>query len=81
MPPPPAHERLDRLLDTLQSLAIQLEQLRVSLDVLVELSKDHETRLRLVETHQHRLTPLVGGLVFLITSMATVAITQWFTRI
>jgi hypothetical protein len=77
---PPPSDRLEKLLDTLQSLSLQLEHIRVSLEAVVELTKDHESRLRHVEVAQHRLTPFVSGLVVLLTTLATVAITQWLTH-
>lgn len=65
------NERLDRVLEALQQVNVNLEGLRVSLLGLVKASQDHEMRLRRVERWHHNLTPVLAALTFLLGAVFT----------
>jgi hypothetical protein len=70
-------EKLDRLLESLQQLNVSVESLRVSLAALIEISGDHEKRLRLLERWQQNLTPVLAILTFTLGALFTQALTRF----
>ncbi len=60
----PDNERIDRLLESLSRVSVQLETLRVSLRAVHEDLQDHEQRLRNVEQWKHKLTPVLAAISF-----------------
>jgi hypothetical protein len=57
-------DRLDRILESVQQLNVNLEGLRVMLEALAEAQADHERRLRVLERWRHSLTPILAALTF-----------------
>ena len=64
-------EKLDRIVETLQQVNVNLESLRVTLSSLVEVSDDHESRIRTVERWQQNLTPVLAVLTFMLGAIFT----------
>ena len=64
-------EKLDRIVETLQQVNINLESLRVTLSALVEVSDDHESRIRTIERWQQNLTPVLAVLTFMLGAVFT----------
>ncbi|RLS52609.1 MAG: hypothetical protein DWH91_16300 [Planctomycetota bacterium] len=60
----PDNERIDRLLESLARVSVQLETLRVSLSAVHQDLQDHEQRLRIVEQWKHKLAPILAALLF-----------------
>ena len=58
-------ERIDRIVEAIQQTNVLLEGVRVSMQLLVRRSSDHEARLRVVERWRHNLTPILAALTFL----------------
>ncbi len=67
-------ERLDRVVEALQQINVNLEGLRVALVDLTETTSDHETRLRSMERWRHSLTPVLAALTFVLGAICSVAI-------
>ena len=67
-------ERLDRVVEALQQINVQLEGLRVSLNAVVQATSDHELRLREIERWRYHLSPLLAALTFILGAIFTVAI-------
>jgi hypothetical protein len=70
----PNDERLDRMVESLQQININLEGLRVALIDLTDTSADHEQRLRSVERWRYNLTPVVAAVTFLLGAIGTIAV-------
>ena len=64
-------EKLDRIVEGLQSVNVTLESLRVSLSSLVQICDDQESRLRAVERWQQKLIPLFAILTFMVGAVFT----------
>ena len=64
-------EKLDRIVETLQQVNVNLESLRVTLSSLVAVSDDHESRIRSTERWQQNLTPVLAVLTFLLGAIFT----------
>lgn len=64
-------ERLDRVFESLQQVNVTLEGVRVTLAALVELSGDHELRLRKLERWRNHLTPILAALTFVLGAVVT----------
>ena len=64
-------EKLDRIVESLQQLNVNVESLRVSLSSLIEIAGDHEKRIRLIERWQHNLTPVLAVLTFMLGAVFT----------
>lgn len=75
----PDDERLDRILESLQQVNLNLETLRVSFANLTQMVEDHENRLRVVERWKHHLTPILAALTFTLGAVATVIVQEWLT--
>jgi hypothetical protein len=67
-------DSLDRIVESLSQISVNLESLRVSLMGLTEIKSDHEQRLRSIERWKFHLTPLVTLLTFVFGAICTVAI-------
>ena len=64
-------EKLDRIVEALQEVNVNLEGLRVSMTSLIQASEDHETRIRTVERWQSNLTPFLAALTFILGAVFT----------
>ncbi|MFN0196406.1 MAG: hypothetical protein ACKVT0_06655 [Planctomycetaceae bacterium] len=62
----PLEERLERIQEALHSIDVHLENLRVTITSAIHRGDDHETRLRFIERWQHKLTPILAILTFLV---------------
>ncbi len=62
----PLEERLERIQESLHSIDVHLENLRVTIASTMQRGDDHETRLRFIERWQHKLTPILAILTFLV---------------
>jgi hypothetical protein len=67
-------ERLDRVVESLQQINVNLEGLRVALIDLTETSADHEERLRSVERWRYNLTPVVAAVTFVLGAICSIAV-------
>jgi hypothetical protein len=67
-------ERLDRVVEALQQINVNLEGLRVALVDLTETTADHEDRLRSIEHWKHSLTPVLAALTFVLGAICSVAL-------
>jgi hypothetical protein len=70
-------ERLDRVIEGLQQINVNLEGLRVALVDLTETTADHEDRLRSIERWKHSLTPVLAALTFVLGAICSVAIQKF----
>jgi len=75
----PDDERLDRILESLQQVNVNLETLRVSFANLRQVVEDHESRLRVLERWKHHLTPILAALTFTLGAVAMVIVQKWIT--
>ena len=64
-------EKLDRIVEALQEVNVNLEGLRVSMTSLMHANEDHETRIRAVERWQSNLTPFLAALTFILGAVFT----------
>ncbi|MBI1346180.1 hypothetical protein GC163_07805 [bacterium] len=62
-------DKLDRVLESLQQVAVSVESLRVSLNRLIDVTEDHEQRLRRLETWRNNLTPVIAVSTFVLGSL------------
>lgn len=67
-------DKLDRLTELIQELAVQVERLRGLLEGMAKVSEDHEQRLRSLDRWRNQLTPILAVLTFLLGSVISVAI-------
>jgi hypothetical protein len=74
-----ADDRLDRIVEAVQQANVTLESLRVSLTALVEVSQDHEQRLRTMERWRHNLTPIVAAITFMLGALVTATLKRFLT--
>ncbi|HUQ69298.1 MAG TPA: hypothetical protein VM165_07245 [Planctomycetaceae bacterium] len=70
-------DKLDRMIESLQQVAVNIEGLRVSVDGLVRVARDHEQRLRGLERWMNNLTPVIAAVTFLLGAMFNFALRQW----
>ena len=78
MPSLSGDERLDRIVEALQQINIQLEGLRVTIVANSEAVSDHEKRLRMIEQWRHSLTPLFAVGTFILGAVASTAVRHFF---
>lgn len=71
-------EKLDRVVDALHEVSINLESLRTMLLGLHTMSLDHEERLRAIERWQNNLTPVLAAITFLLGVTFTQVINRLF---
>lgn len=70
-------DKLDRIMESMSQMHVQLESLRVSVQTLVQQQEDHETRLRILERWRNNLTPIFAVLTFVIGSLFTAALERF----
>ena len=66
-----ADDKLDRIVEALQQVNVNLESLRGKLSTLIQAREDHETRIRSIERWQHNLTPILAVLTFMLGAVFT----------
>lgn len=71
-------ESLDRIVESLGQINVNLECLRVTLSGLSEVAADHEDRLRLIERWKHNLSPFVAIFTFLLGGVASIVLDKLF---
>jgi len=59
-------EKLDRIVEALHEVNVNLGGLQVTLTGLVEVTNDHETRLRVIERWQNNLMPILAAMTFVL---------------
>ena len=64
-------ETLDRIVEAVQQVNVNLEGLRVSMTSLIQICDDHETRIRSIERWQNNLTPVLAVLTFILGAIFT----------
>lgn len=69
--PPRADRVVEGLAEELASVRVALERLRVVVEADARRREDHERRVRLLEGWQHRTTPLLGLITFLLGALVT----------
>lgn len=69
--------RLDRIVEQLREIHVSLEGLRVSLTGLTQVSDDHETRLRRLESMSHRLRPVITFGTFALGAAVSAVMNAW----
>ena len=72
----PDNDRIDRLLESLARVSVQLETLRVSLSAVHQDLQDHEQRLRTVEQWKHKLTPVLAAASFVAGAITSAFVSQ-----
>ena len=72
----PDNERIDRLLESLARVSVQLETLRVSLSGVHQDLQDHEQRMGVIEQWKHKLTPILAAISF----VAGAAVSSFVSR-
>lgn len=70
-------EKLDRIVEALQQVHVNLESLRVCLATLMPLCDDHENRLRSIERWHHRLTPVLAAITFMLGVVVSVLMERY----
>jgi hypothetical protein len=71
-------DKLDRLMEAVARMNVNLESVRVSVQALVAEQQDHEQRLRILERWRNNLTPVFAVLTFVIGSLFTAALERFF---
>ena len=71
-------ERLDRVVEALSQVAVNLESLRLTLAAVGEASDDHEARIRSVERRHHQLTPVLAAMTFTLGALFSAALGRLF---
>jgi hypothetical protein len=67
-------DKLDRIMESLQQLSVNVESVRVSLNGLLQVADDHEQRLRTLERWRNNLTPVIAVITFLLGSLFNAAL-------
>ncbi len=70
-------EKLDRIVEALHEVNVNLGGLQVTLTGLVDVTNDHETRLRVIERWQNNLTPILAAMTFVLGVTFTEVIDRW----
>ncbi len=70
-------ERIDRFVDSLRKISVQLENLRVSLLALHHDISDHEARMRSVEQWKHNLSPVLAIVSFVVGVILSAAVNHF----
>jgi hypothetical protein len=70
-------DKLDRIMESLQQLTVQVESLRVTVGSVVGAVEDHEARLRRIETWQNNLTPVIAVGTFVLGSLFDLFLRRW----
>lgn len=74
-----ADESLDRLVESLALINVNLEGLRISLVAVTETKADHEQRLRSIERWRYHLSPVLAVLTFILGAVTTAAMDRLFS--
>lgn len=75
-----ADESLDRLVESLALINVNLEGLRISLVAVTETKADHEQRLRSIERWRYHLSPVLAVLTFILGAVTTAAMDRLFSN-
>lgn len=67
-------DKLDRIMESVQQVSVNVESLRVSVSSLLQVAEDHEHRLRLLERWRSNLTPVIAVLTFVLGSVFNAAL-------
>ena len=70
-------DKLDRIMESVSRMSVNLESVRVSVLALVSQQEDHEQRLRILERWRNNLTPIFAVLTFVIGSLFTAALERF----
>ncbi len=73
-----SEEKLDRIVEALHEANVKLGGLQVTLSKLVEVTSDHETRLRVIERWQNNLMPILAAMTFVLGVTFTEVIERLF---
>lgn len=71
-------EKLDRIVEAVHGVSVQLESLRTTLQQLQTSSLDHEKRLRSIERWQNNLTPILAAMTFVLGASFTQVLDRLF---
>ncbi len=71
-------EKLDRIVEALHEANVKLGGLQVTLSKLVEVTSDHESRLRVIERWQNNLMPILAAMTFVLGVTLTEVIERLF---
>lgn len=71
-------DQVDRIIESLTRINVNLENLRVSLIALTETCTDHEQRLRSIERWKYNLTPVLAVATFVLGAVFSVALEKVF---
>ena len=72
-----SEEKLDRVVEALSQVAVNLESLRLTLSALGEVSDDHEQRIRTVERWHNQLTPVLAAMTFTLGALFSAALQRF----
>jgi len=72
-------EKLDRIVESLGQVNVNLESVRVSISSLIQVADDHEKRLRVIERWQNHLTPILAVITFMLGATFTVALERFIS--
>ena len=73
-PPAMPDDNVDRIIESLTQINVNLESLRVSLMSVIETTTDHEERLRSIERWKHHLTPVLTTITFILGAVFSSAL-------
>ncbi|MBR9801560.1 MAG: hypothetical protein ACE37I_19810 [Rubinisphaera brasiliensis] len=71
-------DKLDRIVEAVHGVSVQLESLRTTLQQLQTASLDHEKRLRSIERWQNNLTPILAAMTFVLGASFTQVLDRLF---
>ena len=71
-------EKLDRIVEAVQRVNVNLEGLRVTLATIADTTADHERRIRAVERWQHNVTPVLAAITFTLGAVFSVTLERLF---
>lgn len=71
-------DKLDRIVEAVHGVSVQLESLRTTLQQLQTASLDHEKRLRSIERWQNNLTPILAAMTFVLGASFTQVLVRLF---
>ncbi|WP_013627462.1 hypothetical protein [Rubinisphaera brasiliensis] len=71
-------DKLDRIVEAVHGVSVQLESLRTTLQQLETASLDHEKRLRSIERWQNNLTPILAAMTFVLGASFTQVLDRLF---
>lgn len=74
---PEHHGYIDRILETLGQINVNIESLRVTLSALMETAGDHERRIRSNERWRFNLTPILAVMTFVLGALFTITLERF----